>query len=94
MANVELNPDSMMLRQSDGMWQRYLCLVMWKLKKRERVVITEQDIIEFHNEAERNGIVILTQGHLTSLTFQLVTNKEGIQIANDEAAKDRTSQLS
>lgn len=82
MENTELNPDSIMLRQSDGMWQRYLALVLHKLAP-EGIIIVESDILALM-ETERN--VVLVHGHCDSFTFKMVTAEE----ANRLAAHDQS----
>lgn len=75
--NETLNPDSTMLRQSEGHWQKYLCFVLWKLA-REGVTITSTDITEFANQS-RN--VLLTHGHRDSIEFKLVTRADAERLA-------------
>lgn len=75
--NETLNPDSTMLQQSEGQWQRYLCLVVWKLA-REGVTIALDDIAKFANQ-DRN--VILVHGHFDSIEFKIVTRADAERIA-------------
>lgn len=75
--NETLNPDSTMLRQSEGHWQKYLCLVLWKLA-REGVTITLDDMVGFANQ-DKN--VLLTYGHIDSIEFKLVTRAEAERVA-------------
>lgn len=75
--NETLNPDSTMLRQSEGHWQKYLGIVVWKLA-REGVTITLDDIKEF---ADQDRNVILVHGHFDSIEFMLVTPADAEQIA-------------
>lgn len=85
---MELNPESLMLRQSDGMWQKYMALVLWKLQKRQAVNITEQDLRDFEWASRQHGIVVMTHGHSDSITFQLLTNEEAEKKAKEERLKD------
>lgn len=82
-----LNPDSTMMQQSEGHWQKYLCLVIWKLA-REGVVITSADIIEFANQ-DKN--VLLTHGHIESIEFKLVTPAEAERIRNYDRKQKGTA---
>ncbi len=66
-----------MMQQSEGHWQQYLCLVVWKLA-RDGVTITAKDIQEF---AEQNRRVLLTHGHIDSIDFKLVTMQDAARLA-------------
>ena len=78
-----LNPDSTILQQSDGHWQKYLMLVLAKLAP-EGVTITAQDIEKLAQQ-ER---ILLTHGHYDSIEFKLVTRAEADRvIAYDKTQK-------
>jgi len=72
-----INPDSTILQQSEGHWQRYLTLVVWKLAK-NGVTITNNDIERFIAEGEQ---ILLTHGHVDSIEFKLITADEARRIA-------------
>lgn len=82
-----LNPDSTMMQQSEGHWQKYLCFLIWKLA-REGVTITSEDITEFANQ-DKN--ILLTHGHIDSIEFKLVTHAEAERIRNYDANNKGTA---
>lgn len=74
--NNVMNPDNAMMRQSEGQWQKYLALVVYKLKKEHgmaSVSITAEDIEEF---GEERANILLTHGHVGSIEFKLVTPEQ------------------
>lgn len=75
---TEINPDSTMMQQSKDHWQKYLCLVIWKLA-REGVTISVADMVEFANQ-DKN--ILLTHGHIDSIEFKLVTMAEATRLAD------------
>ena len=84
----EINPDSLMLRQSDGMWQRYCALLLWKLRGEKAVNINEADIREMTDTfTERGGVTVKVHGHINSITFQLIDAMQAHRLAIDEARK-------
>jgi hypothetical protein len=78
--NKILNPESIILKQSEGMWQKYVSLLVFKLAK-EGVHITSQDIVDFGKQ-EKN--TLLTHGHHDSIEFRLVTMAEAERLAGME----------
>ena len=66
-----LNPDSTIMQQSEGHWQKYLMLVISKLAP-AGVTITVRDMEKLAGE-ER---ILLTHGHIDSIEFKLVTRAE------------------
>ena len=78
-----LNPDSTIIQQSEGHWQKYLMLVISKLAP-DGVTVTVQDMEKFAQQ-ER---ILLTHGHVDSIEFKLVTRAEADRIvAYDKAQK-------
>lgn len=74
----KINPESAMLEQSDGMWQRYMGLILLKLAP-DGVTISKEDIEAFAARGEDN--VVLAHGHFDSFSFKVVTREEAIRLA-------------
>lgn len=83
MAVEILNPESTILQQVDGQWQKLLTLVVWKLAK-EGVTITHADMVQFA-ESKR---YLLTHGHHDSIEFKLVTQAEAKQLVALDRCKE------
>lgn len=71
-ANRILNPDSTILGQLDGHWQRVASLILWKTSGRKKITITAADIQELQHAFGDAGPVVFTHGHVDSLDFQLI----------------------
>ena len=86
--NHEIAPDSLMLRQVDGYWQRLAALILWKTSGHKRVTITADDIkaMTAAFEAE-GGATVLTHGHADSIEFGLISAREAHRLAIEEAKK-------
>jgi hypothetical protein len=81
--NRVINPDSTILQQVDGHWQKLAALILWKTVGRDKIVlITHADIEEFHRAFAPGTGVILTHGHAESIGFSLI----------DEAAAQRLAE--
>ena len=65
----KINPESTMLQQSEGMWHKYVGLLLHKLAP-EGVTITMADLEAFGFD-ERN--VVLVHGHYDFFELKLVT---------------------
>ena len=86
--NREVNPDSLMLRQVDGEWQKLCALLLWKLVGRDKVVtLTAADIEAMHKAFEPGQATILTHGHYDSIDFKLIGEADAHRLAIDEARK-------
>lgn len=81
-----LNPDSAVLGQLEGYWQRIATLIIWKAAKKRRVTLSAADMEQFQREFEAGGAVLLTHGHTDSIDFKIVTKAEADRII----AHDRT----
>lgn len=80
----ELNPDAVIVGQLREHWQKMAALLVWKLKGRERVRLTIEDMQRFLAEAQRGEAVLLTHGHPDSIEFAIVTEAEARQIAEHD----------
>lgn len=80
-----INPDSAILQQSEGMWQKYCALLVWKLA-RQGVTISVADIDKCNSEGE---LILLAHGHYDSIEFKLVTPQQAAVIAAFERNNQR-----
>lgn len=81
-----MTPESAVLSQLDGHWQKLAAMLLWKLKGREMVRLTSEDIARFQAEFLPFEPVIFTHGHVDSIDFQIVTQEQAERLA----AHDKT----
>lgn len=82
----EVNPDSLMLRQADGQWQKFCGLLLWKLVGRDRAVnITAADIDAMTKAFDGELPTVLIHGHYDSFDLKLIAESEGHRLAVAEA---------
>ncbi len=86
MSNINLTPDSTILQQLDGQWQKFALMIIWKLKGTEKVTITAEDMRRCTESAPPGGWVLYTHGHSDSIDFQAI----GMEAAERLAAHDQT----
>jgi hypothetical protein len=83
----KLNPDSVILQQVDGQWQKLAMLILWKCVGAGKVVRVTADDIERLNKTFAPGIpVIFTHGHSDSIDFSIVTEQRAQQIGEHDKA--------
>jgi hypothetical protein len=88
MANKEITPDSLMLRQADGQWQKFCGLLLWKLVGRDKAVtITAADIEACHKAFEPGAMTVLIHGHYDSIDFKLISERDAHRAAIEDARK-------
>ncbi len=80
-----LNPDSMVLQQVDGQWQKLAALIVWKLCGEKSVEITVADMQSIEKQFGAEGPVLLTHGHTESIEFRVITAERGRVLAEFEA---------
>ena len=78
---MKLNPDSVVLQQLDGHWQKLAMLILWKLAGRNTVKITQEDLARFSEEFQPGIPVMFTHGHADSLEFSIVTESAAERIS-------------
>jgi hypothetical protein len=83
---MKINPDSAVLAQVEGHWQKLFAMLLWKLKGTEQVRVALTDIEAMAAAFAPEGPVVYTHGHFDSLDFQLVTR----EAADRLAAHDKT----
>lgn len=76
-----LTPDSHLLHQLDGQWQRVAMLLLWKLAKREMVRITVAEIAAFSAEFAPGAPTLYTHGHVDALDFQVIDEASARRLA-------------
>ena len=67
-----LTPDSKVLEQLDGSWQKMFLFLLYKVSKREPVSITGQDIESCLADFAPNAPVLFTHGAGDSVSFQII----------------------
>ncbi len=83
--NKIINPDSTIIQQLDGQWQRVAMQVIWKLARRKGVKITEKDMESLVKAFEPDGPVLLTHGYVDGIEFKLVNIKTAKRLAEYDA---------
>lgn len=78
-----MNPESTIMKQTEGYWQNLAALLLYKLSKTEEVKIFSDDIIQF----QQSGLALLTHGHHDSIGFKLVTHEEAARLAQYDAER-------
>lgn len=85
MSVTNLTPDSTVLQQVDGQWQKLAMLLLWKLAGREKVKLTHQEIAAC-GEAFAPGVpVLFTHGHSDSIEFQVIDMASADRLAAHDA---------
>lgn len=78
-----MNPESTIMRQTEGYWQNLAAILLFKLSKTEEVKVTSDDIIGL----KQSGLALLTHGHHDSIGFKLVTHEEAARLAQYDAER-------
>lgn len=83
--NRIINPDSTVLQQVDGYWQKLAAMIVWKLVPRgESVTITAEDMKRFAADYAPTGPVLLTHGHFDSFEFKIVSEADAQRLAEHD----------
>lgn len=81
-----INPDSTVLQQVDGYWQKIATFLLHKLKGREAVRISTADMEATAADfAAAGGPVLLTIGQADGLVFQVIDHQAAEQLAAHDA---------
>ncbi len=88
-----INPDSVVLQQVDGHWQKLTAIILWKLLPPGGVVkITADDIAAMHKHFAPEGPAVFTHGMVDGMEFSLVTAARARALAEfDEQQRKRTT---
>lgn len=81
MTAYKINPDSVMLQQMDQQWAKFFQILLFKLKGREKVTITLQDIQAAVEAIEREGLTLLNHGRQDAIDFQLIDREAAMRLA-------------
>ena len=76
----KLNPDSPILQQLEGQWDKITAILLHKLKGTEEVVITLDDMMNYPRER-----YMLVYGHIDAIQLKLVTLEEAKVIIEHDA---------
>lgn len=78
----KINPDSEVLGQVDGYWQKIAMMILWKTVGKGVVVkITAEDMQALAKEFAPGTPVIFTHGKSDALEFSLVTEEAAHRLA-------------
>lgn len=83
MKNV-INPDSTILQQVDGHWQKLAALIVWKCVRRGTVTITLEDMQRLEAEFAPGKSNLLLHGHADYLEFRLVDDESAKRLAEHD----------
>jgi hypothetical protein len=78
-----INPDSAILQQLDGEWQKICALLLWKLAP-NGVTLTHDDIQRFPQD-----LALYTHGHKDSIDFKMITLEAAKLLAEHDARTNR-----
>lgn len=85
MTHKTINPDSVVLSQLQGHWQKMAMLILWKLNGRQPVKITAEDMMRFNAEFAPGIPCLYTHGHSDSIDFQIVDEERARALAVHDA---------
>lgn len=77
---MKLNPESVVLQQVDGQWQKLAALILWKCAGTGKVVITAEDMDAMTNNFAPGMPCVFTHGKAESFEFSLVTEAEATRL--------------
>lgn len=80
MSVENMTPDSVVLQQLDGYWMKIATLLLFKLKGRDQVRITGDDMKALE-KAFAGGPVLYTHGHADGFSFQVVDEAAAARLA-------------
>jgi hypothetical protein len=79
----KINPDSTVLSQIDGQWQKLAMFIIWKTVKRGHVKITAKDMEECQR-AFNNNPILFTHGMIDGFEFSIVDEEAAKRIAEHD----------
>jgi hypothetical protein len=82
-----LNPDSVILGQLEGQWQKLFVMLVWKLAREKGVTLTHKDMAAYQRDFEAGRAHFLTHGHFDSIEFKIVTAAEAQRLAAYDATQ-------
>ncbi len=84
---MKINPESAMLQQVDGHWQKLAAMLLWKLAGTDVVRITAADIEALHAEYSPGMPVIFTHGTADALEFSIVDEATAQRLVAHDAGR-------
>jgi hypothetical protein len=84
MSVVNHTPQSLMLQQVEGQWQKLLLLLLFKLAGRQPVHLTHAEIAACWAEFAPGNPTLLTQGGADRIVFQVITEAQALELAEHE----------
>ena len=81
-----VNPDSVVLAQVAGYWEKLFAMLVFKLAP-TGVTLTLKDMEHFRIASESGNAVLLTHGHYDSIEFKIVTQADAERLAAHDAAQ-------
>jgi hypothetical protein len=89
---INMTPDSTVLQQVDGQWQKLAAMLLWKLVGRDKcVTLTHADIERFSAEFAPGMPVMFTHGHSDSIDFTVVDESAAKVLAAHDATLKGTA---
>ncbi len=82
-----VNPDSAVLDQLEGHWQKLATLILWKTCGRKVLRITDADMDAFIAEFKPGEPVLFTHGRFDALEFSIVDQAAAERIAAHNATQ-------
>jgi hypothetical protein len=87
MTNAKINPDSVILNQLEGQWEKVCMVLLHKLSAGKPVRVTVQDFIDVRKLYEPDGPVLFTHGMHDSFELSVITHERAKELAAYGASK-------
>lgn len=88
MSPTNLTPDSAVMQQLDGQWQKLATFLLWKLAGRTKVKLTHEEMELCAAEFAPGIPVLFTHGHSDSIEFQVIDEASAARIvAHDQTMR-------
>lgn len=91
MTTKVLNPDSTVLNQLDGQWQKLAMFAVWKLNKYKPCIIKAADMESLMKEFHPNLPYLLVQGTPDGIILQVITEERAKALAKYDAKQRGTA---
>lgn len=80
-----LTPDSTILQQLDGHWQKMALFLLWKLAGDKKVVLHHHDIEACAAQFAPGSPVLFTHGRVDAIEFQVIDEAAAARLAAHDA---------
>lgn len=81
-------PDSHMLNQIDGQWEKLMAFVVYKLCGKDPVIITVKDMEQMAKEFAPGIPVLVTHGHYDAIEFRIVDEAAAARLTDHEKSME------